>query len=167
MNSSKREVMHNQEYKARLRQIVANLLLILPIHIYFSNLVYSASVYFSSFLNFSGRELPWNLVSSWRLCSVGRLVAPVITTWHSRFWSLQHHLAVCPILQPCNLQEYKAKLWETPSTEDPRQEVAQQFRDKWNFPHCCRALNGTPTPCFRISSWMYFDVRLWSWHFAK
>lgn len=72
-----------------------------------------------------------------------------------------------PYFNHAIFQEYKTKLWETPSTEDPRREVAQQFRDKWNFPHCCRALNGTPTPCFRISSWMYFDVRLWSWHFAK
>lgn len=64
-------------------------------------------------------------------------VAPVIKTWHSRFDSpttpSRSLTEVCHAI----FQEYKAEVWETPSTEDASREVAQQFQDKWSFPHCC------------------------------
>lgn len=55
------------EKKVSLGEIVGNLLLILPKHIYVSNLVCFAIVYWylSLSIYFSAKELHWNLVSSW------------------------------------------------------------------------------------------------------
>ena len=38
--------------------------------------------------------------------------------------------------------EYQDEVWVTPSTEDGWRDVADDFERKWNFPHCCGALDG-------------------------
>lgn len=53
------------------------------------------------------------------------------------FW-VPHNNTSLFVQEVCNaiVQEYNAGVWETSSTEDTWREVAQQFQDKWNFPHC-------------------------------
>lgn len=39
-------------------------------------------------------------------------------------------------------EEYQAEMWNTPQTPDEWRPVAEGFRDKWNFPHACGAIDG-------------------------
>jgi hypothetical protein len=39
-------------------------------------------------------------------------------------------------------EEYQDDVWDTPSTEDEWREVTEVFQNRWNFPHCCGALDG-------------------------
>lgn len=112
--SSMSEATHCQDVKIGLHEPVVNLLLILPTHInkYFKSSLFCISL-------FPYRELPWNLVSSWRSCSFFCPVAPVITTLHSRFESPHNIKSLfVPKISHAIFQEYKAEVWQTPSTED-------------------------------------------------
>ena len=40
------------------------------------------------------------------------------------------------------VQEYKLEQFQTPATPGEWQEVANKFASRWNFPHCCGALDG-------------------------
>lgn len=112
--SSMSEATHCQDDKISLREPVVNLLLILPTHI---NKYFKSSLFYISL--FPDRELPWNLVSSWRSCSFFCPVAPVITTLHSRFESPHNIKSLfVPKVSHAIFQEYKAEVWQTPSTED-------------------------------------------------
>ncbi|XP_041464135.1 putative nuclease HARBI1 [Lytechinus variegatus] len=38
--------------------------------------------------------------------------------------------------------EYEDEMWATPQTEDEWRPIAEGFGDRWNFPHCCGAIDG-------------------------
>ena len=40
------------------------------------------------------------------------------------------------------LHEYLDEVMTPPSTPEAWREIAQQFGKRWNFPHCCGALDG-------------------------
>ena len=46
--------------------------------------------------------------------------------------------AVCDAI----VEEYSEEQFDTPTTEAAWQEVANKFGTRWNFPHCCGALDG-------------------------
>ncbi len=48
------------------------------------------------------------------------------------------YFQVCEAIQA----EYKQDQLPIPMTEEAWAEIAEGFRTKWNFPHCCGALNG-------------------------
>eukprot|EP00057_Strongylocentrotus_purpuratus_P028550 XP_011683024.1 PREDICTED: putative nuclease HARBI1 [Strongylocentrotus purpuratus] len=47
-----------------------------------------------------------------------------------------------PVVCQAIVDEYRQKVFKTPSTPDEWRRVAQVFQDRWNFPHVCGAVDG-------------------------
>ncbi|XP_052769017.1 uncharacterized protein LOC128209156 isoform X1 [Mya arenaria] len=54
----------------------------------------------------------------------------------------QHHRTFQPEVCQAIYDVYEDEMWATPQTEDEWRPVAEGFGDRWNFPHCCGAIDG-------------------------
>ncbi|XP_030838391.1 uncharacterized protein LOC115922825 [Strongylocentrotus purpuratus] len=73
-----------------------------------------------------------------RFLVTGTATGPLPTTsgWHTTAYprSCQRCTAI--------YKEYKEKMFNIPSTQDEWKAVARQFGTRWNFHHCCGAIDG-------------------------
>lgn len=64
-------------------------------------------------------------------------------------WRVPHNTQSVLVREVCQaiVDEYVDELMVCPSTPEVWREIAEKFRDRWNFPHVCGALDGKHVAC--------------------